>query len=249
MGFRTVAADRHHFEKTPVAKLPVVSCTYRWNPYETDTAVTMEKEVLGLPEGTLHAHALDQQAVHGTSVGFMAYPTDEFFLPTEDLDRVMALPKEKMARLFLGQLPYGVTDMQLQWLCYTFGHGAAVVFPERIVKKDPMLGNAKVPTGCVHAYCHPDQAEALMEGMHKRLLIDDTGVWFARTEQELGMLCSHTAAMKKDRALRPFNRPYDTVVAQLATSTFVVRPPTYFKTTTGAAGATLASPPKYSGAF
>jgi hypothetical protein len=240
MGHR--AAD--NYCAVPIAKLPVKACTYRFDPYQTETAVIMEKEVFGLPEGTLHADALSPQnaaAGEATQVGFMPYPTEEFYLPMEDQERVMSLPKAHMARLFLGQLPYAVTDMQLQWLCYTFGHGAAVVFPERIVKKDPMNNNAKVPTGCVHAYCHPDQAEALMNGMHKRLLIDDTGVWYARNAEELNMLCAHTAVMKKDRTQRPFNRPYDTVVAQQATSTFVVRPPTYYKTTATA----KALPPQY----
>ena len=196
------------------AQLPATSCVFRYDPYQTETAVIVEKETFTLPTGTLHQELEGQAA-------FMPYPTEEFYCAGPEL------PKDQMARLFIGQLPYGVTNMQLQWLCATFGNGVAVHFPERIVKNDALKTGAKIPTGCVHAYCHPEDVEALMAGMHKKLLIDDTGVWFTQNLTELAALHGYTAVMKKDRTQRPMNRPYDTVVIQLATSTYVPRPPCY----------------------
>ena len=214
-------------------QLPRVSCVFRYDPYQTEDAIVMQEEVFALPADTIHTQLAN-------SVSYMPYPDEEFFAPPP------TLRKEQMVRLFIGQLPYHVTDMQLQWLCSTFGNGVTVYFPERIVKhsdtnttsssssssKGSKSSGGKVPTGCIHAYCRPEQAEALMDGLHKRLLIDDTGVWYAQNDTELEAVCAHTAVMKKERSKRPHNRPYDTVVCQLATSTYVPKPPRYCPTTT-----------------
>jgi hypothetical protein len=147
-------------------------------------------------------------------VTFISYPTEKFVAPPP------VVTKKEMARVFIGQLPYQVTDMQLDWLCYTFGHGGGVYFPERIMKRDDQRGG-KVPTGCIHAYCDPEILADLENGMHKRILIDDTGVWFAQTEQEAAALNEYCGMLKVDRRLRFPHRPYDTVVVQFATSSYV----------------------------
>jgi len=61
----------------------------------------------------------------------------------------------------------------------------------------------------------------MAHGMHKRMLVDDTGVWHAQTSEEFEVLSDYIHAMKADRTLRAPNRPYDSVVVQLAVSTFV----------------------------
>jgi len=194
-------------------QLPLVSTIFRYDPYQTESVIVVEEEIFALPADTIHTQMANK-------VSFLPYPDEEFFAPGP------SLPKDHMSRVFIGQLPYQVTDMQLQWLCSTFGNGVSVHYLERIVKHDK--SGAKLATGCVHAYCRPDQVEALMDGMHKKLLIDDTGVWYAQNDVELEALSAHTTQMKKDRRKRPQNRPYDTVVAQLATSTYVPKPPSYF---------------------
>jgi len=123
--------------------------------------------------------------------------------------------------VFIGQLPYFVTDMQLSWLCYTFGGANVVAYPERIMKRQP--SGERLPTGCVHAYCTRRAVEAMAHGMHKRMLVDDTGVWHAQTPEEWTVLNEYIATMKADRSRRVANRPYDSVVVQLATSTYVPR--------------------------
>jgi len=160
-----------------------------------------------VPQGTLHRTLRGQ-------VTFVPYPTQSISKPEP------AVPKHAMSRVFIGQLPYQVTDMQLDWLCQTFGDGANCYFPERIMKHDAQRGT-KMPTGCIHAYCDPQAADFLMAGIHKRLLIDDTGVWYAQNQKEQEVLTNYTQAMKKDRSLRIHNRPYDTVVVQFATSRYM----------------------------
>jgi len=146
-------------------------------------------------------------------VSFVPYPVDGFTArppPTE--------ADGELVRVFIGQLPYFVTDMQLDWLCYTFG-GGVVAYPERIMKKQP--SGERLPTGCIHAYTTLAAVEAMAHGMHKRMLVDDTGVWHAQTSEEFEVLSEYIRAMKTDRMLRVPNRPYDSVVVQLAVSTFV----------------------------
>ena len=193
------------------------SC-YHYNPYNTECSrVSLHNACYpsyaapqsSLPYGTLHLQ------LEGY-VSFVPYPTEEFHPPTA----AAAIPKEAMARVFIGQLPYQVTDMQLDWLCYTFGRGAAVHHPERITKHDPMRG-CKVPTGCIHAYCDNEIAAEMLSAMHKRLLVDDSGVWYAETPEQQNILTDYCQMMKNDRTRRFQNRPYDTVVAQYATSSYV----------------------------
>ena len=143
----------------------------------------------------------------------MPYPADRF-IPSP-----MPETSEPLVRVFVGQLPYCVTDMQLAWLCHTFGGGSVVCHPERIMKRQP--NGERLPTGCIHAYTTVGMVEAMAEGMHKRMLVDDTGVWHAQTVEEFEVLSRYVSAMKTDKTLRAPNRPYDSVVVQLATSTFV----------------------------
>ena len=195
------------------AALPRSACVYRFEPYNFECATIVEEETFGLPPDTLHTQLAGK-------VSFMAYPVDEFYRPPEPMR------KDQMARIFIGQLPYQVTDMQLNWLCHTFAMGASVYFPERITKSDAIT-RAKIPTGCIHAYCDPAIVDDILKGLHKRLLIDDTGVWYANSREEEEELAAYCTTMKSHRSKRPHNRPYTTVVAQHATSTYVPPPPTY----------------------
>jgi len=149
-------------------------------------------------------------------VTFIPYPEEEFVAPPA--------PKAaagELVRAFIGQLPYFVTDMQLAWMCYTLGGGHVVSYPERIIKRQP--SGEKLPTGCIHAYASESAVCAMAARMHKRMLVDDTGVWHAQNDEELRELSSYVAELKSDKSRRVPGRPYDTVVVQLATSTFVPR--------------------------
>jgi hypothetical protein len=108
--------------------------------------------------------------------------------------------------------------MQLSWLCHAFGGGSAVVYPERIMKKQP--NGERLPTGCIHAYATANEVDALIHGINKRMLVDDTGVWHAQTHEECESLKEYVSVLHEDRNLRVPGRPYDSVVIQQATSSF-----------------------------
>lgn len=178
-----------------------------------------EESLQKIAQGTLHT------ALWGL-VSFIPYPEEEFRFP---IDTIHPLRGDELVRCFIGQLPYYITDMQLSWLCYTFGGRNSVVFTERIMKKNSNTtsgnGGERMPTGCVHAYTTAEALETMEALMHKRLLIDDTGVWFAQTEEEKLALDQYVSVLKHDRTLRFANRPYDTVVVQFAVSKFIPKNP------------------------
>jgi hypothetical protein len=198
-----------------------------------DVASNATADSASAPSGTIHARAL------WDTVTFVPYPASEFAMPTDavipDVQDAAKGSDGELVRAFIGQLPYFVTDMQLNWLCYTFGGGNTVVFPERIMKRQP--SGDRLPTGCVHAYASRRAVAEMAEGMHKRLLIDDTGVWVAQTKDQLIALDTYVTSMKRDKALRVPHRPYDSVVVQFATSTYV---PKHVASTRGLGNTTAA---------
>lgn len=212
---RTIDHNTHTTSPSAVAK------AYRNDPYKAPGRVIFyedEPQVHYDDRTPYHADIADV-APEGTRhttlwgrVTFVPYPTEPFYAATP-------APEEELARVFIGQLPYFVTDMQLSWLCATFGGGNAVAYPERIMKRQP--NGDRLPTGCIHAYASVHAVEAMATGMHKRMLVDDTGVWHAQSAAEFDVLSSYVASMKADKRLRVPNRPYDSVVVQLATSTYV----------------------------
>jgi hypothetical protein len=210
---------------------------YRHDPYSlVFTTVEAYAQPSEPPVGTCHV------ALWG-EVTFVPYPAEEFSgapLPED----------EPVVRVFLGQLPYQVTDMQVQWLCYTFGFGSAVAYPERIMKRQP--NGERLPTGCVHAYATMTAVEAMAEGMHKRMLVDDTGVWHAQTVEEFEVLSRYVSAMKTDKSLRIPNHPYDSVVVQTATSNFYSNTHSHLETAKAQqrwSDCSVAPPPSYEAAL
>jgi hypothetical protein len=59
--------------------------------------------------------------------------------------------------------------------------------------------------------------------MHKKLLVDDTGIWVGQTPEEAESLAQYVEMHRRDKSMRVPNRAYDTMVVQLATSTFIPR--------------------------
>ena len=160
------------------------------------------------PAGTLHQELM-------TVVDFCKYPTRAFPLTPES----ESPPKEEMVRMFIGQLPYNVTDMQLGWMAYAFGGGVQLHHFERITKLD-RTKRKQLPTGCFHFYVEPQYVDSLMVGVHKKLLVDDTGIWVAKDEKQDRILKTYSEQMKNDRTKRFEGRPYGTVVIQHSTSSF-----------------------------
>jgi len=159
------------------------------------------------PEGTLHTQLFGQ-------LNFVPYPTEAFDVvePT--------LPKNQLVRMFIGQLPYNVTEMQLAWILYTFGGQVNMYHFERITKTDYRRGGVKIPTGCLHFHVEPQDVEPLLNFINHRLLVDDTGIWVAESLEERDTLARYCDLMKVDKSRRFQGRPYRCVHADPATSTF-----------------------------
>jgi hypothetical protein len=190
--------------------------TYRHDPY---TACVLAKEQSrstspgpsiggdNVPTGSLHK---DLQG----SLNFVAYPAT-----MKDVRVYHApYPKELMTRIFLGQLPYGTTAQQLEWIILEVS-GCPVFFTEAIHN----WSGEKQSKGCAHAYCDPQHADCIIARLHRQTLIDDTGIWIAETEEEHKLLEAYCMSMKKDKTRRFFHRPCQPMVAQRAISTFVPR--------------------------
>lgn len=221
---------------------------FRHNPYSTFVPVvygytqtddfesaTIPPAESVLPEGTRHTQLWGQ-------VTFIPFPSETFITP----ESAMPPAGAPLVRAFLGQLPYFVTDMELAWMCYILGGGQTVLWPERIMKRQS--GGERLPTGCIHGYATPEAIATMASNMHKRMLVDDTGVWHAQTQDELQALSVYVAEMKSDKNKRVPGRPYDTVVVQEATSNFVPACPvplTEFPTERPAVKPQRASPPPY----
>jgi hypothetical protein len=162
------------------------------------------------PQGTVH-HQL------WGHVGFHAYPTQAFIPPAHD---DFADPRETgTVRIFLGQLPYAVTPMQVHWIAYYFAGGTVLHEVEAIVKRYP--NGTRQPAGCVHATVSRTGFDAMLAGIHKRILFDDTGVWLAGTPPEEAALEAYLSTAW--RQMRFKTLPHSPVVVQEATSRVAAR--------------------------
>lgn len=144
-------------------------------------------------------------------VSFVPYPKTQVAFANTNLNVSAESVDEPLQRIFIGQLPYGITEMQLQWMTQLLGGGVSLFDPEVIIKNQKK-------TGCVHARVRDSQLKQLVAGMHKRILVDDSGIWVGRTPSEIQILTQYVAELKADPKKRYPDRPYDTVVVQNATS-------------------------------
>lgn len=180
------------------------------------------------PHGRLHA------ALRG-EVCFVPFPPDAFDTDVGSasssssssqrvslrLDRPPLPPPPvdcSMTRVFIGQLPYDLPPARLEWICAEFG-GQAIARVEHITAYVPQR-RAKVATGCINGYVPTEGMEDFLARLHKRVLVDSDGVWFARDEDETASLAKYCAEMQNDWRRRFPNRPSGALVAQPATSTF-----------------------------
>jgi len=195
--------------------------TYSHDPYDQERSTFAEYDVSLNAQGVEKRRMLHKMLI--TLAPHIAYPEEriDMDMPTEEELQYMT------QKVFIGQLPFRVTEMQLVWLCRLMG--VRITCPQRITKK--VEGGELRPTGGVHVFCRPEDYWVLHQNMHKRLLFDDTGVWFAASLQEKLALDSYVRHLHANKKLRHQGRPYDTVVIQQATSTYVPRQLVHFDET------------------
>jgi len=188
--------------------------SFMHNPYDARVVKDYSRSLPASPgpeeevaeSGTLHA-AL------ASCVNFIPYP-DTAMRPTT------APPKSALRRLFVGQLPYGTSSVQAEWIIHACT-GVRTYHTELIHS----WRAGQQPKGCVHTYCFEEEAAHVMYLLHHAALVDDSGVWYAADGEQQAALDAYCADMKMDKKKRFRDRPYQPVVVELADSTFVRRNP------------------------
>jgi hypothetical protein len=195
---------------------------YCYNPYDQSDAMTHISQCSQNNEQDFLYDGQEFVSEHNNllhyplagQVAFYAFPEDAYPEPTPTAE------KSEMSRLFFGQLPYDITDMEIAWLCGEFARGSQAFYNERILKKGGPV-NKRMPTGCVHTYCDERDAELLVMFLNKRVLFDDSGIWYAENEEQYNAMHNYCQYLKANPACRPADRPYQPVVVQTAHSTYI----------------------------
>ncbi len=142
----------------------------------------------------------------------------EPFPPCSRANPRLRFDKHCCSRLFVGQIPYATPPAEVEWMVFA-ATGRRAYFTETIQR----WTGSRAPKGCAHTYCLPADAAHIVRHLHRRMLVDDTGVWIAADAQQCAALGEYCAAMKAAPTLRFRDRPYQPVVVELATSDFVPR--------------------------
>ncbi len=205
----------------------------RWNtPYEPERG-TFEELSLGAAWRDADVKALAHAALRG-NCGFIPFP------PAADMLADVAQwaagvhasrgGKDAVATttVFVGQMSFDLTELQVAWLCYAFG-ALTVGSVKPITHKVKTMGRRggaaaggkikMLPTGGFHVTCDGETAAWLAQAMHKRVLVDASGVWVAATPRDKCHMDAHVAALHANAKLRTRGVPYESVVVQAATST------------------------------
>lgn len=116
-----------------------------------------------------------------------------------------------VVQMFLGQVPFRITDGELLYM-FSVLAGVDVLYVERIVQGDSNKG-------CIQLFVHEETAEHAQRMIHKRVLFDQGGFWYATSAEERALLESQCAAQggPKHKGL-----PYNSVVLERSTSTFAL---------------------------
>jgi len=135
---------------------------------------------------------------------------------------VLLPPKEDLARVFIGQLPYGITLTQLQYAVRVASGGRAhILYMERILnwKKN------RAPTGCVHAYCRYDELDALLEA-DQTVLADEGGIWYGgASAAEMRQLNDYVASLaRRGQSSQYRSAPGRCMTVQPARSNYIPNP-------------------------
>lgn len=198
-----------HDERSVGSDSPgVEDSAYCHNPYGQSRSES--------PAGVDHS-ACFEQTLHKAliaSTNFEPFP----LLDSNHASVALPFTKENCCRLFMGQIPYGTPARQVEWMVFA-ATGRRVYFTETIQR----WTGARAPKGCAHTYCLPDDRDFILQTMHRRVLVDDSGIWIAADAAQHAALEEYCQCMKADKTLRFPNRPYQPIVVEVAESSFVPR--------------------------
>jgi hypothetical protein len=140
-------------------------------------------------------------------VDFVRYPRDPPAPPTP-------AARDRLTRLFMGQLPLGISERQLNYAVW-LSTGVTIYHMERIFKRGH-------PTGCVHVYAQTSDAEKLIQTPCV-VLHDEDGFWLPRDASQIGVIRAYRNwfCAAENRAMRPAVFPFQAMTIEPAHSSFV----------------------------
>jgi adenosyl cobinamide kinase/adenosyl cobinamide phosphate guanylyltransferase len=203
-----------------------------YSPYEPERASFASVRVpvaawrsssQALPAGTAHTE------LSGRCV-FVAFPTEDAILADlrewqdssacrEEDDATSSHDQAASTCAFVGQLSFDVTELQVAWLCTLLG-ASHVEGVERITKHRQTGRKQwkRLPTGGFHVLTDAASVARMAQLMHKRVLVDATGFWFAPSVVSKWHLDSHVAKLAESSDAKRRKLPYTSVVVQAAVS-------------------------------
>jgi hypothetical protein len=158
-----------------------------------------------LPPGTLRVGLLGKVPF----IPFPAHVMDRSRI--RDAAPPLSQRPESLVQLFVGQLPFKVTDAMICWVCEEFAE-SEVLFIERITQENSRKG-------CMQIYVDDSDADFIITAVNKRMILDTTGVWHAQNAEQQVAIEQHC----QDERNRFKGHPFRPVVVERATSTYVRR--------------------------
>eukprot|EP01084_Bolivina_argentea_P176176 304923_1 len=128
---------------------------------------------------------LQQRPANHELMGFLPfYKFDEMALSGDlpSADMLGANP-QRHPKLFLGHVWSRVPTGAVQWMLNSFGPSGSTAFaPQLHYNREGWF------RGCLHTSVVTEDPQALIYALHKRVLSDHEGVWFAETADQMRIL-------------------------------------------------------------
>lgn len=152
---------------------------------------------------------------HEALLGVVSFsPFPEFL---EDIPKPVApCGKNQMVRLFIGQLPFAVTDAQIDFAIATATGGCHVYFVERIVN----WKKGRTPTGCIHAHCLEIDFLRITR-VNQQVLFDSDGVWVPTSPQQHSDMADYIRSVSAEKKGKRCNVPHQAITVERANSTYI----------------------------
>jgi hypothetical protein len=119
-------------------------------------------------------------------------------------------PKEHLVRMFVGQIPYNLSDSAFLFSIGFMTGGRKMYHFERILKRGR-------PAGCLYAFCAPEDVDAILSSSH-RILFDDGGFWAPGNEKQAARLRRHLNILSQNEQMRPVVIPWQTMTVEVSRS-------------------------------
>ncbi|EAN93235.1 hypothetical protein, conserved [Trypanosoma cruzi] len=192
-----VATPTHRSQKSSVVPLNSYGSEENSPPIATPIAFRGPQEF----PAVFNPQALLQEPLPPTVVHRGLYGKCRFILfPLLSAFEVLPPPPAgKSFPLFVGQVRFETTPAELIWLFRRTSGACAITIEGR--------GN-----GCFIVHLQSESERSLVRQLHRRVLFDIGGVWFARSSEEVDSLCEYVA----------LNGPYLSKQAKLPRDSMVV---------------------------